>query len=187
MACASLGHELLSVSALRISISSPDWSNFIDSSEKDNVLRGKYSKNERQVQYFGWYLMAGLPKTKQTNKISQGCFFNRWVISQGFHRCQRREILFSFVCALESFAWLIVRKRHLHILTHTVWGEKPLTIPTQLEFPTWSTFRWNLRSEMGQLFPAVVSGAQYVPWLVWTCWGRRGVATCTADSAQVAI
>lgn len=177
------------------------WVAFSFSTENLNIqswlvklhrLKWKRQCFERQVQqkwlaYFGWYLMAGLPKTKQTNKISQGCFFNRWVISQGFHRCQRREILFSFVCALESFAWLIVRKRHLHILTHTVWGEKPLTIPTQLEFPTWSTFRWNLRSEMGQLFPAVVSGAQYVPWLVWTCWGRRGVATCTADSAQVAI
>ena len=135
-----------------------------------------------------WVVLDGRFTQNKANKQSKpGMFFNRWVISQGLYRCQRKEILFRFVCALESFAWLIARKRHLHILTHTVWGEKPLTIPTQLEFPAWSTFWWNLRSKMGQLFPAVVSWAQYVLWLVWICWGRWGVATYTANSYQVEI
>lgn len=40
--------------------------------------------------------------------------------------------------------------------------EKPPTIPTQLKCPTWYTFWWNLRSEMCQLLPAVVSGARCI-------------------------
>lgn len=138
------------VSALTITISSATKTNFIGSSEKDNVLSDKYSKSD--LVYFGWYSVTGLPKTKQTNKTGQGPFYTRWVISRGWHRSQRREIL-SGLCTGKLCSFV---RKGTSPFSQTQSEGKTTLGPHPAGIPLLAHFSVKPGSEMWQLAVAVV-------------------------------
>ena len=143
--------------------------------EKDSVLRGTYGKND-------WHILGGTwwqayARQKQTK--SQGHFF---FLQMGdfpeFNRVLEKGDSFHVCLCVGKLRLVDGEKRTPHSHTPSL-REKPPTIPTQLKCPTWSTFWWNLRSEMCQLLPAVVSGAQGILGLVCSWgWMEGGLIHC---------
>ena len=140
-------------------------------SERDNVLRGMYGKNDWHILRGTWW--QSYSKQKQTKSQGHFFFFLQMGNFSGFNRVLEKGDSFH-VCLCVGKLSLVDGEKRTPPHSHTPsLREKPPTIPTQLKFPTWSTFWWNPRSEMCQLLPAVVSGAQCILGLVCS-WGWMG-------------
>ena len=133
---------------------------------------------QKWLAYSGWYLMAGLRKTKANKKPRTLFFFLQMGDFPEFNRVLEKGDSFHVCLCVGKLHLVDGEKRTPHSHTPSL-REKPPTIPTQLKCPTWSTFWWNLRSEMCQLLPAVVSGAQGILGLVCSWgWMEGGLIHC---------
>lgn len=123
---------------------------------------------------FCMVLDGSLTQNKSKQKAKDIFFFFLQMGNfSGFNRVLEKGDSFQ-VCLCVGKLSLVDGEKRTPPHSHTPsLREKPPTIPTQLKFPTWSTFWWNPRSEMCQLLPAVVSGAQCILGLVCS-WGWMG-------------